>query len=249
MSGCILRLIVSRALLFALLTQGCRENGGDAKDEAAPSRIEAQLSEARSGALEFWWQQGQGTRAEHLVLASAGDGALRLAVFELPLRSPGWRSLFDTTPDGVAFSSFELALARDVNASARATVAERIDTELGGRGAFELPVEAGLQVGGESLDAVVLGSALLAVPSALADSERAALFDELTLAHAAARRREADSGDAAAYASTYAEVLATVGWLSVSSEKGELAAGQSLLARMAPLATAEPGLRALGLVE
>jgi hypothetical protein len=245
-----LRIIAASVALLASVILGCGESE-DAGDAGPSSRIESQLDEHLAQSLDFWWQQGVGTRSEQLALAGAeSGGALRLVVFDVPLDAAGWRSLFEATPDGAAFSRFDSISSRGVNQAVAATVSGRITNELGGRTSFERAVQAGVQAGaGEPLDIFVIGSALLAVPSSLSEDEREVLLDGLTIAHAAARRREADSGDAAAYAAAYGDALATIGWVSAGRESGELATGSTLLADLARPASAEPWLRALGLLE
>jgi hypothetical protein len=246
----ILRLTAASIALLAPCALACGESD-DEGDRPSSTRIESQLDEELAQALDFWWEQGQGTRAEHLVLASADSGrTLRLVVFEVPVEGAGRQRLFGATPAGAAFSRFDAGLVREVNQAVSATVSERIANELGGRATFERAVQAGLDAGGiEPLDTVVIGSALLALPASLVEGERDVLLDTLTFAHAAARRREAESGDAAAYFAAYGDTLDSVGWVSASRESGALATGSTLLAGVAPLASAEPWLRALGLIE
>jgi len=247
------RMLRIAAASVAVLAPGALACGGadDEGDRPSTTRIESQLDEELAQALDFWWEQGKGAHAEHLVLGSAeSGGTLRLVVFEVQLEGVGRQRLFEPTPGGAAFSRFDAGLIREVNQAVSATVSERIANELGGRATFERPVQAGLDAGGiEPLDTVVIGSALLALPSSLVDSERDLLLDALTFAHAAARRREADSGDAAAYFTAYGDTLGSAGWVSASTESGALATGSTLLASAAPLASAEPWLRSLGLIE
>lgn len=134
----------------------------------------------------------------------------------------------------------------------RDMIAARLADELGGRAPFERSVTT-LDAGdGEALDAVILSSGLVVVPSALDVTAREAWFDALVFAHAAALRREAAQADAAAYGQTSFEVLATVGWVTSAAMSGSVTVGErascGLLATMAAEAGAEPWLRELGLL-
>lgn len=148
----------------------------------------------------------------------------------------------------------QLSEARAAGRAVSDMIAARLADELGGRAPFELQVEPTLDAGeDEPLDVVVLGSALVVVPSALDVATRGDWFDALVFAYAAAVRREATQADAAAYGRTFFEVLATVGWVTSASTAGTVSSRGAfrrgdLLATMAHAAEAEPWLRALGLL-
>jgi hypothetical protein len=237
------------ACMMSLAGWGCGGDGATPNTAVAP-----QLPAERAAALEFWWGQGQGERGQHLVVARGSSGGAELTLFEL---EPGgaWQRLFAPSPAALSVTTRELALDEGVNRAVRGMIATRVTNELGGRAPFERLVEPSLleAEGAEPLEAVVLGSFLMVVPSALDVATHDAWCDALVFAHAAALRREASEGDAAAYGQTLDEVLTTVGWVATASASTVVSsAGSSrsdLLDSMARAADAEPWLRALGLLD
>src|SRR6187402_19248 len=120
-----LRIIAASVALLASVILGCGESE-DAGDAGPSSRIESQLDEHLAQSLDFWWQQGVGTRSEQLALAGAeSGGALRVGA-----------ACSRPRPTEQPFSRFDSISSRGVNQAVAATVSGRITNELGGRTSF-----------------------------------------------------------------------------------------------------------------
>jgi hypothetical protein len=217
-------------------------------DDDTETTIQVPLLPAETVAyLDFWWQQGEGTTSQHLIVARASGEAARLVAVDLERSEQGWRQLFATAPQPLRTSRVDLALNATVFDTVEETIASRVEAELGGVAAFQQRVAEGLtDSDGSAVDVEILASALVVFPSALSAEDRRAFSNTLVFAHAGGRQRERNEGVAAAYGTTLGEVFASSGWVG-SFAFGQQSADVDLVTAIAQAGDAEALFAQLGL--